>query len=128
MPRKKHSSLNVPMIKTTDAEGRLVIDSKSIETTFDPDGTLTFNKNNGVLAWNCGDITHLNFLSDSFMIMFDAESGVITLTAEDKNIYYSIDKLREKVLTEGVTIEQMEAILEQQEKETNKNAENKENS
>lgn len=126
MPRKKHSSLNVPMIKTTDAEGRLVIDSKSIESTFDPDGTLTLNKNNGVLTWNCGDLTHLNFLSDSFMIMFDAESGVVTLTAEDKNIYYSIDKLREKVLTEGVTIEQMEAILEQQEKETNKNAENKE--
>lgn len=128
MPRKKHSSLNVPMIKTTDAEGRLVIDSKSIESTFDPDGTLTLNKNNGVLTWNCGDLTHLNFTSDNFMIMFDAESGVITLTAEDKNIYYSIDKLREKVLTEGVTIEQMEAILEQQEKETNKNAENKEDS
>ena len=43
MSNKKHSKVNVPMIKTEDAEGRLVIDSRSIQSTFDNEGTLVFS-------------------------------------------------------------------------------------
>lgn len=99
------------MIKTTDMEGRIVIDSRSIETTFDNDGTLTLNKNNGILTWNAGDITHLNFTSDNFMIMFDAESNIITLTSGEKNIYYDLNNLKQMIQDQGLTIEEMEKIL-----------------
>ena len=109
--RKKFSRINVPMIKTTDMEGRIVIDSRSIETTFDNDGTLTLNKNNGILTWNAGDITHLNFTSDNFMIMFDAESNIITLTSGEKNIYYDLNNLKQMIQDQGLTIEEMEKIL-----------------
>ena len=110
---KKHSNINVPMTKTTDLEDRLVIDSLGIQSTFDNDGTLTFNSNNGVLTWNSGDITHLNFTSDDFMIMFDGETGIITMTAGDKNIYYQIDDLKKQILEKGFTLEEMEKILEE---------------
>lgn len=113
MPRKHHSPINVPMNKTTDPEGRLVIDSRGVQTTFDPDGTLSFNVNNGILTWNSGDITHLNFTSDDFSIMYDAESNLLTLTAGDKNIYYQLDTLKELIQEKGYTIEEMEKILEE---------------
>lgn len=115
MPRKKYSKINVPMNKTTDLEGRLVIDSRGVQSTFDPDGTLTFNGNNGILTWNSGDITHLNFTSDDFSIMYDAESNLLTLTAGDKNIYYQLDTLKELIQEKGYTIEEMEKILEESE-------------
>ena len=118
MGKKHHSSVNVPMIKTTDPEGHLVIDSRSIETTFDDEGTLTFNKNNGVLAWNCGDVTHLNFTSNDFMIIFDAESNILTLTSGEKNIYYDLDKLKEIINEQGLTIQDMDKILAEEEKNT----------
>ena len=111
MSKKHHSSINVPMTKTTDAEGRLVIDSKSIQSTFDPDGTLTFNCNSGVLTWNSGDITHLNFTSDDFMIMFDAETGLITMSAGDKHIYYIIDDLKKQIQEKGFTEEELNKML-----------------
>lgn len=122
MPNKHYA--DVQMIKTTDLEGRLVIDSKSVQTTFDKDGTLTFNENNGVLTWNSGDITHCNFTSDDFMIMFDAESCILTLTTGDKNIYYNLEDLKKMINEKGLTLEEMNKIL--YEKETNENAENKE--
>lgn len=111
--KKKYSRINVPMIKTTDDEDRLVIDSLGIQSTFDPEGTLTFNRTNGVLTWNSGDITHLNFTSDDFMIMFDGETGIITMTAGDKNIYYQIDDLKKQILEKGFSLEEMEKILEE---------------
>ena len=110
---KKYSRKNVPMTKTTDLEDRLVIDSLGIQSTFDPEGTLTFNGTNGVLTWNSGDITHLNFTSDDFMIMFDSETGIITMTAGDKNIYYQIDDLKKQIQEKGYTVEEMEKILEE---------------
>lgn len=113
--KKKYSRINVPMIKTTDDEDRLVIDSLGIQSTFDPEGTLTFNGTNGVLTWNSGDITHLNFTSDDFMIMFDGETGLITITAGDKNIYYQIDDLKKQIQEKGYTLEQMDKILEKSE-------------
>ena len=125
--KKKYSKINVPMIKTTDDEGRLIIDSRSIQSTFDNDGTLTFNSNNGVLTWNSGDITHLNFTSDDFMIMFDGETGIITMTAGDKNIYYQIDDLKKQILEKGFTQEEMEQILaEMENNNTNTEKETKE--
>ena len=111
MPKKHHSPINVPMIKTTDDEGRLVIDSKSIQSTFDPDGTLTFNNNNGILTWNSGDLTHLNFTSDDFMIMFDGETGLLTMTAGDKHIYYIIDDLKKQIQEKGFTEEELNKML-----------------
>ena len=118
MPRKRYSKVNVPMIKTEDAEGRLVIESRSIQTTFDNDGTLTFNANNGILTWNSGDLTHLNFTSDdNFMIMFDAESGLITMTFGDKNIFYNLEDLKKQIQEIGYTTEELEKILNK--KETN---------
>ena len=93
MPKKHYA--DVQMIKTTDLEGRLVIDSKSVQTTFDKDGTLTFNEDNGVLTWNSGDITHCNF-----------------------------EDLKKMIKEKGLTLEEMNKIL--YEKETNENAENKE--
>lgn len=111
--KKKYSKTNVPMTKTTDLEDRLVIDSLGIQSTFDPEGTLTFNGTNGVLTWNSGDITHLNFTSDDFMIMFDGETGIITMTAGDKNIYYQIDDLKKQIQEKGYTVEEMEKILEE---------------
>lgn len=110
---KKHARKNIPMTKTTDLENRLVIDSLGIQSTFDPEGTLTFNGTNGVLTWNSGDITHLNFTSDNFMIMFDGETGLITITTGDKNIYYQIDDLKKQILEKGFTVEEMEKILEE---------------
>lgn len=119
MPRKRHSQTNVPMVKTEDAEGRLVIESRSIQTTFDNEGTLTFNGNNGILTWNSGDLTHLNFTSDdNFMIMFDAESGLITMTFGDKNIFYNLEDLKKQIQEIGYTTEELEKILNK--KETNK--------
>jgi len=119
MPRKRHSQVNVPMVKTEDAEGRLVIESRSIQTTFDNEGTLTFNGNNGILTWNSGDLTHLNFTSDdNFMIMFDAESGLITMTFGDKNIFYNLEDLKKQIQEIGYTTEELEKILNK--KETNK--------
>ena len=119
MPRKRRSQVNVPMVKTEDAEGRLVIESRSIQTTFDNEGTLTFNGNNGILAWNSGDLTHLNFTSDdNFMIMFDAESGLITMTFGDKNIFYNLEDLKKQIQEIGYTTEELEKILNK--KETNK--------
>ena len=120
MPKKKHASINVPMIKTTDAEDRLVIDSLGIQSTFDPDGTLTFNGTNGVLTWNSGDVTHLNFTIDNFAIMFDAESRLITMTAGEKNIFYQLDDLIKQILEKGYTIEEMEKILAETENDTQK--------
>lgn len=111
--KKKYSKTNVPMTKTTDLEDRLVIDSLGIQSTFDPEGTLTFNGTNGTLTWNSGDITHLNFTSDDFMIMFDGETGIITMTAGDKNIYYQIDDLKKQILEKGFSLEEMEKILEE---------------
>lgn len=111
MPRKKYERINVPMIKTRDPEDRFVVDSLGIQSTFDPQGTLTFNGNNGILTWNSGDITHVNFTSDDFTIMFDAESGIIIMTAGEKNIYYNIDALKELIQKQGYTIEEMEKIL-----------------
>lgn len=111
MSKKKYSRINVPMTKTTDAEGRLVIDSKSIQSTFDPDGTLTFNCNSGVLTWNSGDITHLNFTSDDFMIMFDAETGLLTMSSGDKHIYYIIDDLKKQIQEKGFTEEELNKML-----------------
>ena len=119
---KKYSRKNVPMTKTTDLEDRLVIDSLGIQSTFDPEGTLTFNGTNGVLTWNSGDITHLNFTSDDFMIMFDGETGIITMTAGDKNIYYHIDDLKKQIQEKGFTLEEMEKILEEQNEETSSNS------
>lgn len=113
---KKYGRTNVPMTKTTDLEDRLVIDSLGIQSTFDPEGTLTFNGTNGVLTWNSGDITHLNFTSDDFMIMFDGETGIITMTAGDKNIYYHIDDLKKQIQEKGFTVEEMEKILEEEDK------------
>lgn len=119
MPRKRRSQVNVPMVKTEDAEGRLVIESRSIQTTFDNEGTLTFNGNNGILTWNSGDLTHLNFTSDdNFMIMFDAESGLITMTFGDKNIFYNLEDLKKQIQEIGYTTEELEKILNK--KETNK--------
>ena len=111
MPRKKHSKVNVPMIKTEDAEGHLLIMSKGNQTSFEEEGTLTSNNNNGVITWNCGDITHLNFIDEDFMFMYDAESNVITLTSGDKNIYYNLDDLKKLIEEKGLTIEEMDAIL-----------------
>lgn len=111
MPRKKYERINVPMVKTRDPEDRFVVDSLGIQSTFDPQGTLTFNGNNGILTWNSGDITHVNFTSDDFTIMFDAESGIIIMTAGEKNIYYNIDALKELIQKQGYTIEEMEKIL-----------------
>ena len=111
MPRKKYARINVPMQKTRDMEDRFVVDSLGIQSTFDPQGTLTFNGNNGVLTWNSGDITHLNFTSDDFMIMFDAESGLLTLTAGEKNIYYNLEDLKKMIQEKGLTIEEMDKIL-----------------
>ena len=119
MSNKKHSKVNVPMIKTEDAEGRLVIDSRGIQSTFDNEGTLTFNGNNGVLTWNSGDLTHLNFTSnDNFMIMFDAESGLLTLTFNGKNIFYNLDDLGKEIEKIGYTAEQLEKILEEKNEKT----------
>lgn len=119
MPRKRRSQVNVPIVKTEDAEGRLVIESRSIQTTFDNEGTLTFNGNNGILTWNSGDLTHLNFTSDdNFMIMFDAESGLITMTFGDKNIFYNLEDLKKQIQEIGYTTEELEKILNK--KETNK--------
>ena len=119
MSKKKYSRVNVPMVKTIDPEDRMVIDSMSIETTFDPEGTLTFNKNNGVLTWNSGDITHLNFTGEDFMILFDAESGLLTLTAGDKNIYYELTSLKEQILEKGLTVEEMEKLIAEEENKNN---------
>ena len=113
--KKHHARINVPMIKTTDDEDRFVIDSRGVQTTFDMDGTLTSNNNNGVLTWNSGDITHLNFTGDDFMIMFDAESRILTLTAGDKNIYYTLDTLKELIQEKGMTIEEMEKLVAEEE-------------
>lgn len=118
--KKKHARINVPMTKTTDMEDRLVIDSLGIQSTFDPDGTLTFNGNNGIITWNSGDVTHLNFASDDFMIMYDAETRLITMTAGEKNIYYQLDDLMKQIMEKGYTIEEMDKILAEKEKE-NKN-------
>lgn len=119
MPRKRHSQVNVPMVKTEDAEGRLVIESRSIQSTFDNDGTLTFNGNNGILTWNSGDLTHLNFTSDeNFMIMFDAESGLITMTFGDKNIFYNLEDLKKQIQEIGYTTEELEKILEEKNEKT----------
>ena len=123
MGNKKHARINVPMIKTTDDEDRLVIDSRGVQSTFDMDGTLTSNNNNGVLTWNSGDITHLNFTGDDFMIMFDAESRILTLTAGDKNIYYTLDTLKELIQEKGMTIEEMEKLVAEEEHKENNNGE-----
>lgn len=115
MAKKHYPRINVKMIKTYDDEDRYVVDSLGIQSTFDPDGTLTFNGNNGVLTWNSGDITHLNFTSDNFMIMFDAESRLLTLTARDKNIYYQLDDLMTQIQEKGYTVEEMENLLKESE-------------
>ena len=109
MSKKKHARINVPMYKTTDMDDRLVIDSLGIQSTFDPDGTLT-----------SGDVTHLNFSSDEFMIMFDAESNLLTLTSKDKNIYYNLDDLKKQIESIGKTTEEMEELLKEQENNTQK--------
>ena len=111
MPRKKHSNVNVPMIKTEDNEGHLLIMSRGNQTTFEEEGTLTSNTNNGVITWNCGDITHLNFTDEDFMFMYDVESNIITLTSGEKNIYYNLDQLKKLIEEKGLTIEEMDAIL-----------------
>lgn len=115
MPRKKYARINVPMIKTHDMEDRYVVESLSIQSTFDPQGTLTFNQNNGILTWNSGDITHLNFTSDDFMIMFDAETGLLTLSAGDKSIFYNLEDLKKQITEKGYTVEEMEAELKKRE-------------
>lgn len=120
MSKKKHARINVPMYKTTDMDDRLVIDSLGIQSTFDPEGTLTFNGHNGVITWNSGDVTHLNFSSDEFMIMFDAESNLLTLTSKDKNIYYNLDDLKKQIESIGKTTEEMEELLKEQENNTQK--------
>lgn len=120
MSKKKHARINVPMQKTTDMDDRLVIDSLGIQSTFDPEGTLTFNGHNGVITWNSGDVTHLNFSSDEFMIMFDAESNLLTLTSKDKNIYYNLDDLKKQIESIGKTTEEMEELLKEQENNTQK--------
>ena len=123
MPRKHHSMHNVPMTKTLDPEGRTTIDSRGVQTTFDEDGTLTFNMNNGILVWNSGDITHMNFTSNDFMIIFDAESNILTLTSKDKNICYDLDKLKAEIEAKGLTTDEMDAALEQLNNTENKEKE-----
>ena len=100
---------NVPMIKTTDPEGHYVVESIGNTTSFHEEGTLTFNGNNGILTWNSGDITHLNFTQENFAIMYDAESEVLTLTADDKNIFYDIKALIDIIKEKGITVEEAEA-------------------
>lgn len=123
MPRKKYLRINVPMVKTHDAEDRYVVDSLGIQSTFDPQGTLTFNSSNGILTWNSGDLTHLNFTCDDFMIMFDAETGLLTLTAGDKNIFYNLEDLKKQITEKGYTMEEMDKILKEKEEEEKKNDE-----
>ena len=122
MSKKKHARINIPMIKTYDTEDRFVIDSLGIESTFDPDGTLTYNKNNGVLTWNSGDITHLNFENNELMILYNPESRLITISAGEKNIFYQLDDLIKQIQEKGLTIEEMEKLEEElkaeKEKET----------
>ena len=106
-------------IRTTDMEGRTVIDYHSVDTTLDPEGVLTFNKNNSILTFNSGDITHLNFTNYDFMIMFDAESEILTLTSGDKNVYYNISTLKDLIKEQGLTQEETEKILDEKGDESN---------
>jgi len=117
MPRKHYAMTNIPMVKTKDPEGHLVIESKAVTSTFLEEGTLTFNNNNGLITWNSGDITHINFGEPDFMIMYDAETNLLSLTHGERSLYYQISDLINMVDKSGVTEEELEKILA--EKETN---------
>ena len=106
---------DIPIEQSVDDEGHMLISSRGIESTFHEEGTLTFNKNNNILTWNAGDITHLNFLSKDFMIMYDIESNILTLTSDDKNILYELDQLKELIEEHGLTVEEMEKEIKEKE-------------
>lgn len=114
MAKRKHPRINVPLVKTYDDEDRYLIDSLGIQSTFDPEGTLTFNGNNGVLTWNSGDITNINITGEDFLFLYNAETGLITLTVSDKNIWFDLQELKKMILEKGMTIEEMEAKLAKQ--------------
>ena len=123
MGNKKHYA-NVPIVKSTDDEGHLEMYSKGNNVTFLEDGTMVHNTNNDILTWNCGSVTHLNFMSHKLMIMFDFETNLLTITdcESDKNIWYDIDTLRNLIAEDGLTVEGMEMLLAAEEKaEENKN-------
>lgn len=117
---KSKQYADVKMFKTTDNEGHLLIESNSIETTFCEVGTLTSNNNNGIVTWNSGDITHLNFTSDDFQLMYDAESNIITMTYGDLNIWLELTGLIQIIKNTGQTIEEMEEELKKREIELQK--------
>lgn len=119
MPRKHYANSNVPMIKTKDLEGHLVIESKSVTSTFLEEGTMCYNSINNVITWNSGDITHLNFGDPDLMIMYDAETELLTFTHGEKNLYFSLNDMIELIKKNGLTEEELTELLEKTEKETN---------
>ena len=129
MAKHKHARVNVPMVKTYDQDDRYLIDSLGVQSTFDPEGTLTFNGNNGVLTWNSGSVTNINIVDEDFLLLYDVETGLLTLTTGDKNIWYSIEDLKKLIMERGLTIEEMEAQLaEQEQNNEGANAKNEETS
>lgn len=118
MPRKHYANSNIPMVKTKDPEGHLIIESKAVTSTFLEEGTMTFNNVNGVITWNSGDITHLNFGDPDVMIMYDAETGLLTFTHEEKSLYFSLENIVEMIKENGLTEEELTKMLNNLEKET----------
>lgn len=119
MPRKHYANSNIPMIKTKDPEGHLVIESKSVTSTFLEEGTMTYNSVNNIITWNSGDITHLNFGDPDLMVMYDAETALLTFTYGEKNLYFTVNDLVEIIKENGLTEEELTKLLENAEKETN---------
>ena len=128
MSRKRYA--DVTLFKTTDPEGHFVIDSKGVSTTFYEEGTMTFNSSNGVIVWSSGDITHINMPERNIMMLYDAETDLITIThgdeGEEKNLWIRLTDLIAKVITTGISVDELAEVLEK-EKEKIRNGRNEGN-
>lgn len=117
MSKKKYANTTVE--KSTDNEGNFLVNTAGCTATFHKEGVMVSNDNNGVITWNSGDITHINVTDHELCMMYDAETGLITLTDNetDKNIWINIEWLKDIIHKDGMLIDEAEDLLRKEKEE-----------